>query len=823
MPLISYIILFCFTALASAQSSDPLQKYTISAPGINATFIPYGARLTNLYVNDKNGKPQDVVLGFDDAADYIHNDETVHTFLGPIVGRYANRIKNGTFTVQGTTSHIPENDNMGHDTLHGGKVGYDQRNWTVVSANTSTVTFSLLDKAFEGFPGNVITYATYTVSAGPRWTSRIVSMPLDEPTPIMLANHVYWNLGAYVDTAGTTVLNDTLHMPYAARYVEIDNIEVPTGAIGTVAGTSYDFTSPKQIGRDIESAVNGCGYNCTGYDNAFILDRPRSTAPESADLSMLTMSSISTGIQMDIYTNQQSLQIYTCDNTNGTIPVKQSQQHADKTTYVEKFGYKSVYEAYFDNSTAPRCNTDIILTSALRAKYSNLHLTTTPTYSANLLAFAAAGHASASPSSTSEDGQDTGPVIPETLSTDLKWRRFLPPARRISDSPGTLVDSIKFGRFIYSWSDQEYIIYTAVGTHNAYDEDLTYILGASAESNDALLLAVGRYWHELHNEVLVFDSGYWSKSHKLWETVQNSTWDDVILDPEMKQSIVGEMNKFFGSQKRYQRLKVPWKRGIIYYGPPGNGKTISIKAMMHTLYHLPSPIPTLYVRSLSAYGGPEYAIASIFSKARQQSPCLLVFEDLDSIVTDGVRSYFLNEVDGLQSNDGILMVGSTNHLERLDPGIAKRPSRFDRKYLFPNPGMEERILYCEFWRKKLGVVDDEDDEASMEEEPEVEFPKELCKAIAGITDGFSFAYIQEAFVASLLAIAAIDDEYDHEEALKASELGTMLKSLAERVPAQMMKEGDLNRFVLWRQMKKQVKILREELQAKDGGEIALGD
>ncbi|KAL8634868.1 MAG: hypothetical protein Q9228_007579 [Teloschistes exilis] len=334
----STLILSFAAGSVSTQASNPLQKYTISAPGISATFIPYGARLTNLYVNDKNGNPQDVVLGYDDAADYVRNDETVHTYFGPIVGRYANRIKNGTFTVQGVTSHTPENDNMGHDTLHGGKLGYDQRNWTVVSANSTSVTFSLLDQAFEGFPGNVITFATYTVSAGPRWTSRLVSIPLDEPTPIMLANHVYWNLGAFVDEAGSTVLNNTLQMPYAARYVEIDNIEVPTGAIGTTKGTFLDFTSPKQIGRDIESAINNCGYNCTGYDNAFILDRPRYSSPESTDLSQLTLSSNSTGIQLDIYTNQQSLQIYTCDNTNGTIPVKRSQQLADKTTFVEKYG-----------------------------------------------------------------------------------------------------------------------------------------------------------------------------------------------------------------------------------------------------------------------------------------------------------------------------------------------------------------------------------------------------------------------------------------------------------------------------------------------------
>lgn len=172
---------------------------------------------------------------------------------------------------------------------------------------------------------------------------------------------------------------------------------------------------------------------------------------------------------------------------------------------------------------------------------------------------------------------------------------------------------------------------------------------------------------------------------------------------------------------------------------------------MHALSHLPSPIPTLYVRSLSSYAGPEYAISSIFHKARQYAPCYLIFEDLDSIVTDDVRSYFLNEVDGLESNNGILMIGSTNHLERLDPGISKRPSRFDRKYFFPNPDEAQRVAYCKFWRKKLDGSED------------VEFPQVLDKAIAGITDGFSFAYMQEAFVASLLAIASQEGEKGQEE------------------------------------------------------------
>ena len=122
---------------ALAQSTNPFQKYTITAPGINASFIPYGARLTNLYVNDRDGNPQDVALGYDEGSQYLNDTETDHTYFGAVVGRYANRIKNGTFTIDGVTSQIPENEHDGHDNLHGGVVGYDQQNWTVASANVS--------------------------------------------------------------------------------------------------------------------------------------------------------------------------------------------------------------------------------------------------------------------------------------------------------------------------------------------------------------------------------------------------------------------------------------------------------------------------------------------------------------------------------------------------------------------------------------------------------------------------------------------------------------------------------------------------------------
>ena len=243
---------------------------------------------------------------------------------------------------------------------------------------------------------------------------------------------------------------------------------------------------------------------------------------------------------------------------------------------------------------------------------------------------------------------------------------------------------------------------------------------------------------------------------------------------------------------------------------------------MHSLYERADPIPTLYVRTLTNVYGPEYAISQIFSKARQQMPCFLVFEDLDSIVSDRVRSYFLNEVDGLLNNDGILMVGSTNHLELLDPGISKRPSRFDRKYLFPNPDMDQRVQYCEFWRHKL--MDNE----------EIEFPVKLDKAIASITKGFSFAYMQEAFVAALLEIAKageIEDKGEEKQESKGDEFGwgPCNSSGFPSFPswghtcncwnqgcecerrANALGDEDLDKYILWREIKKVVKTLREEL------------
>ena len=235
-----------------------------------------------------------------------------------------------------------------------------------------------------------------------------------------------------------------------------------------------------------------------------------------------------------------------------------------------------VYQEFYEHSTGRRVNTDEVIVEAIRKQYPELHLTISPTYNLSLLSFAAAGHAQATP--VDEDN---------SLSENLKWRMYVGPAKRLDNTKGYLYDSVQFGKFLYKWHDHDFLLYSIVGALGPYSQPMTYLLG-SKELNDQLMLAAGKFSTDIHDSVLVFDGGYWQKSSELWQSVQSASWDDVILDPAMKKSIVGEVTKFFDSRERYQKLRVPWKRGIIYHGPPGNGKTSVHQLVTYTFFRLTS-------------------------------------------------------------------------------------------------------------------------------------------------------------------------------------------------------------------------------------------
>ena len=169
-------------------------KYEINGIGIRANFIPYGASISNLFLNDTSGCERDIVGGFDNATYYTLDRQ--HPHFGGVPGRYANRIKNSSFVIDGETYHVLPNEHPepgypdGVDTLHGGPDGWDWRNWTVVAHTANSITFSLTDPdGDQGFPGEVVSYVTYTLG-NMTWDFTMMALATTKTTPIMLSSHV---------------------------------------------------------------------------------------------------------------------------------------------------------------------------------------------------------------------------------------------------------------------------------------------------------------------------------------------------------------------------------------------------------------------------------------------------------------------------------------------------------------------------------------------------------------------------------------------------------------------------------------------------------
>ncbi|KAK6517065.1 hypothetical protein TWF506_006943 [Arthrobotrys conoides] len=362
---------------------------------------------------------------------------------------------------------------------------------------------------------------------------------------------------------------------------------------------------------------------------------------------------------------------------------------------------------------------------------------------------------------------------------------FAPPPKRAASGEisGRMGQKPQYEAGVITYKKIKWTIYFATWAkgYDVYQRGyVVHDLGIKADDIvEQFVLECGTWTSTPKEQIWVFDQGYWQLDGALYNSVMKANWADIILPEDLKEDVLNDVLGFYAAEETYRGLRIPWKRGVVFYGPPGNGKTITLKAIMKALYTPtesipPLPIPSLYVKTLAGWGPPEFSIRSIFEKAREQSPCFLIWEDLDSIIDDSNRSFFLNELDGLEDNNGILVIGTTNHLDRLDPGIIKRPSRFDRKYLFDNPTEEERVRYVQYWRNKLG-------------DTPIDFTDDLIKELAGLMKDFSFAYMKEAFVSTLLILAGRRNNKDggDEWAAKFPEaIRKQIKQLREQLEAE---------------------------------------
>ncbi|MBX2798380.1 MAG: ATP-binding protein [Myxococcales bacterium] len=259
-----------------------------------------------------------------------------------------------------------------------------------------------------------------------------------------------------------------------------------------------------------------------------------------------------------------------------------------------------------------------------------------------------------------------------------------------------------------------------------------FFVGPSEEVVTRLVHRVAMVSQEVQDEVMVFANGFWQRSTELRDAIRDATFDNLVLPPGMAESLLSSFRQFLASEEEYATYGVPWKRGVLFLGPPGNGKTHCIKALINAL-----ELPCLYVQSFeSTYGSPQQNVQQVFERARRTTPCALVLEDLDSLLNDKTRAFFLNELDGFASNRGILTLATTNHPDKLDPAIVDRPSRFDRKVPFTLPAQAERATYLQLWVGNLP--------------PGAEVGGADVEHLARATEGFSYAYVKELMLSSLM-------------------------------------------------------------------------
>jgi aldose 1-epimerase len=276
--------------------------------GMCVTVITYGGIITSLRVPDRDGRAENVVLGFDALDGYI----TASSYFGAIIGRYANRIANGRFAIDGIEYRVTANE--APNALHGGHRGFDKAAWKVEEADETPDGMHLTLSHFsadgeEGYPGNLTSSVRYTVTASNELRIEYAA-ETDQPTIVNLTNHSYFNLAG----AGAGDVLDHELMINADAFTPVGETLIPTGEIRPVAGTPFDFRQPTVIGARIRAVDDQIGI-ARGYDHNWVLRRNDANSLSRAARAVEPR----TGRVLEVHTTQPGLQFYSGNLLNGRI------------------------------------------------------------------------------------------------------------------------------------------------------------------------------------------------------------------------------------------------------------------------------------------------------------------------------------------------------------------------------------------------------------------------------------------------------------------------------------------------------------------------
>lgn len=322
-------------ALLLASCSEPTTKTTLTKSGLNpekfktevrgkatdlytmtnkngmeVCITNFGGRIVSIMVPDKDGKFQDVVLGFDSVANYVDSINTPSDF-GAAIGRYANRINKGKITIDGQTIQLPTN-NFGH-CLHGGPQGWQYQVYDANQLNDSTLQLTMQSPDGDAnFPGNVTAVVTYTLTSNNALDIKYEATT-DKKTVINMTNHSYFNLSG----DPTTLITDHIVYINADKFTPVDATFMTTGEILDVKGTPMDFTTGHAIGRDI----NRFDYEQIKFANGFDHNWCLNTAGDDTQVAAKVVCP-STGICLEVYTNEPGIQVYSGNFLDGSVSGK---------------------------------------------------------------------------------------------------------------------------------------------------------------------------------------------------------------------------------------------------------------------------------------------------------------------------------------------------------------------------------------------------------------------------------------------------------------------------------------------------------------------
>ena len=289
---------------------EQVEAVTLSnKAGVSARILTYGATLQSFVAPDRDGRPGDIVLGYDEAANY----EAIPNYFGVTVGRYANRIGGGRFSLDGRQYQLTQNDAA--NSLHGGTEGFDKRNWRIVEVADGPIARVVLalesPDGDQGYPGNLSVRVTYTLDeAGD--LGILFEATTDATTIVNMTNHALFNLAGVGAPQGA--MDHWLTLP-AQAYTPVDDALIPTGELAPVAGTVFDFRQPRRIEDGLRDASDPQIVIGRGYDHNWALDKGRTDEPELAARLVHPAS----GRVLEVLSTEPGLQFYSGNFLVGTV------------------------------------------------------------------------------------------------------------------------------------------------------------------------------------------------------------------------------------------------------------------------------------------------------------------------------------------------------------------------------------------------------------------------------------------------------------------------------------------------------------------------